>query len=127
MTAQMPLWLVDQLDADGVMDKATRLTHKPKPRRCPKCLAPTLGAINDLGLPTHLDPAPLTNAGELLAQITGRATYALDSGEIYQRGPWHIRGRPADAEWVYAEHACGKPLPSKQLPPRTPSPTDPPF
>jgi hypothetical protein len=127
MTAQMPLWLVDQLDADGVLDKATRMTHKPKPRRCPKCHTPTLGALNDLGIPTHLEPAPVTNTGELLAQLTGRTTYALDAGDIYTRNHWHIQGRPADTERVYAEHVCGSPLPSHPPEPVTSQPIDPPY
>lgn len=127
-TAQMPLWLVDKLDGDGVLDKATRLTPTPKPRRCPDCGTRTLAALNDLGLPTYVDPAPITNLGEVIASVADRPTYGLDHGQLYRRDHWHIRGRPAETTTVHAEHVCGQSLPAKpQAPASSPHPTDPPF
>lgn len=127
-SAQMPLWLVDKLDGDGVLDKATRLTRTLKPRRCPDCGTDTLAALDDLGLPTHVDPAPITNLAEVVASLTDRATYGLDHGELYHRDHWHIRGRPADVATVHAAHVCGQPLPSKPTPATAgAAPTQPPF
>jgi len=123
----MQPWLVDKLDGDGVLDKNTRLTHKPRPRRCLQCGVPVLAAMDDLGQPAYLEPVPVNNAGELKALMTGRPTYALDHGAIYTRNHWHIRGRPADTEPTYAEHACGAPLPSRPPRPRPAATDHPPF
>lgn len=126
-TAQMPLWLVDQLDGDGILDKATRLTRTLKPRHCPDCGTRTLAALNDVGQPTHVDVAPITNLGEVVASLADRPTYGLDHGQPYRRDHWHIRGRPADTVTVHAAHVCGNPLPSKPLPAAATTPTQPPF
>lgn len=131
MTTTMPDWLIQKLAGDGILDPDTRLTHKPKPRRCPHCHAIVLAALNDLGIPTRLDLWPTTSAGELFALLTGRTTYALDHGELYPRNAWHIAGRPADGHRVHVAHEChGPPLPTnpKFMPaPRPATTDDPPY
>lgn len=120
-TQAMPAWLTQKLVADGVLDPRTRLTSRLRPRRCTSCGAWTLAALDDLGQPAYLEPDPTTSAGELFALLTGRATYALDRGEIYPRNAWHIAGRPADTEKTYVTHACQSP-PMPANPKFTPRP-----
>lgn len=117
----MPTWLQQQLISDGVMTEGF-LTRTAKPRRCTTCHAPTLAAINDLGLDTHTDPQPLTPLGELQAHITGRDTYAHDMGALDTRDAPFITFLPAGgATPIYATHVCGAP-PLDSLPP-PPTPT----
>jgi hypothetical protein len=132
MTTTMPAWLLAKLDNEGILDAATRLTRRPRPRRCTAgCGLYILGALDDLGIRTYLELWPTTNAGELFALLTGRATYALDHGELYQRNAWNIAGRPAANEKTYVAHVChGPPLPAnpKFMPVPRPAITDePPF
>lgn len=86
------------------------LTHTPKYRRCPKaCGLVLLGAINDFGVDTWLDPYPVTIPGELAALMAGRRTFATVERELFLRDAWRIRARNADREPVWVEHRCGSP------------------
>lgn len=65
----------------------------------------------------RVDTAPVTAVGEVVALLTGRATYLLRTAgrtEIDHRSRWHIRGANADQATVLAEHRCHTPpLPTK--------------
>lgn len=68
-----------------------------------------LAGLADYGNPVFVDYHPTTTAGEAFALLTGRDTYAIDNGQLYQRLSHHIGGRPADQEKTYATHVCGSP------------------
>lgn len=107
----MPAWLQDQLVADGTMT-GDFITRTLRPRHCRACAAPVLAAIDDLGLTTHIDPAPLTPEGELLALLAGRPTFATFGADLCHRWAGEITHRPASTRAVYAAHQCGAaPLP----------------
>lgn len=78
--------------------------------RCPRCKAPVLAGHDDLGLPTHADPTPLTRTAELALHLAGRPTYAVERGELVARDRWRIR-RPATGP-VVPEHRCDAPIPA---------------
>lgn len=77
--------------------------------RCPRCKAPVLAGHDDLGLPTHADPTPLTRTAELALHLAGRLTYAVERGELVARDRWRIRHQAHAA--VVPEHHCGQPVP----------------
>ena len=67
------------------------------------------------------DPTPLTHRGELLANVAGRRTYAVDHDRrLHRRTAWSL-ARPA-REPVLAEHRCGHPIPAHWLAPEPPQP-----
>ena len=108
----MPAWLTQHLIQTGVMTE-DRITKHAQHRRCPHCGLFTLVGLDDL-LPkvVTVDPQPTTSAGELFALLTGRRSFALDSGELYERTAGRLLFRPADTHPVYITHECGSiPLP----------------
>jgi hypothetical protein len=88
------------------------------------CGAQVLKGLNDdwCAFVVRADIWPLSPYGEMLALLSGRATYDLhrhgDHYRLYARDRWNIRGRPAGTlypAWrsdVVADHVCGYPLPS---------------
>ena len=110
-TDKMPDWLQTQLVNDGTMT-ADFITRKAKPRRCKKCHAQTLAAIDDLGLESHLDPKPTTSGGELLALLAGRATFEVIGTQVVSRDSHRVTAHPADQRGVFAAHSCNSPLPT---------------
>lgn len=108
MTKTMPAWLADKLIDDGTMT-SDRVTKHAKPRRCPDCHLFTLIGLDEFPHRVAVDPQPTTSAGELFALLTGRRTFALDCGELYERTAGRLAYRPADTTPVYASHQCGSP------------------
>ena len=95
---------------DAGIITAGGLTHTPRYRRCPQaCGLVLLGAINDYGIDTWLDPYPVTVAAELAALMAGRRTYACVERELILRDAWRISHRNADVEPAWVEHHCGSP------------------
>jgi hypothetical protein len=107
----MPKWLADKLILDGVMT-SDRVTKHARPRRCPTCHLYTILGLDEFPHRVAVDPLPTTSAGELFALLTGRRSFALDAGELYERTAGRLLFRPADTHPVYATHQCGSlPLP----------------
>jgi len=88
--------------------------------RCPRCRRPTLSGYDDYGLPTHVEPTPITRTAELALHLAGHTTHTLDHGELVRRDRWRIR-RPALA--AFAPHACTTPLPAHAIAPIPVKPT----
>lgn len=80
------------------------ITTTPNLIHCAHCQRPLLAATVD-GLDTHIDPTPLTPAGELTALLTGRPTYDLRGELLARRTAVRIRGGNRDLP-VVAEHTC---------------------
>ena len=119
MTTTMPAWLTRHLIQTGVIvvDPLTtdRITKNAQHRRCPNCGLFTLVGLDEFPHRIAVDPLPTTSAGELFALLTGRRSFALDSGELYERTAGRLLYRPADTHPAYAEHQCGSPpLPINQ-------------
>jgi len=85
------------------------ITTAPKLINCRDCGRPLL-AVTVGGLDRHVDPAPLTELGELVALLAGRTTYDLSgpmADHLIRRNVHRIaaeRSRP-----VIATHACVPP------------------
>lgn len=58
-------------------------------------------------MPAHLDPRPLTTAGEMAATLAGHTTFHVTNRYIIPRFATDIRRRPANTTGVYAPHQCG--------------------
>lgn len=85
------------------------ITTAPALVPCRSCRRPQLVATVD-GLDRHVDPAPLTSAGELAALLAGRATYnlaGLNRDHLIRRTVHHIRGGRRHP--VVADHTCQPP------------------
>lgn len=82
------------------------LTDQADTHPCDTCHAPTIAALSDT-IPVHLDPRPLTPAGEMAATLAGATTFHLTNRHIIARFSLHIRRRPANTTSVYAPHQCG--------------------
>ena len=104
----IPRHVQDQLIADGLMDHR-RLTHNARPARCPRCHAPTIAGIDDLGGSTHVQPDPTTRVGELAALLTGRRLWTVLAGRLVHRGADRITHRDPDTEPSHPEHHCPSP------------------
>lgn len=83
---------------------------------CRRCHAPILTGLDSdvAALPARVDPEPVDQAGELLAVLAGRATYALRRAglrlELDARSSFHMKTPPGNGRFdVLAEHACGTP------------------
>lgn len=87
-----------------------RTRRKASLARCPRCKAPVLAGHDDLGLPTHADPTPITRTAELALRLAGRLTYAVERGELIARDRWRIRHQARAA--VVPEHCCNAPIPA---------------
>lgn len=86
------------------------ITTRPTLVDCRACGRPQL-AVTVGGLDRHIDPAPLTAAGELAALLAGRATYNLAgplSDHLIRRTVHHIHGRDRTVP-VVADHGCTPP------------------
>lgn len=105
----MDTYLRAHLIAEGHITE-TGLTRTPRFRHCQRgCGLLLLGAINDFGTDTWLDPYPVTVPAELAALMAGRRTYAVIERELVQRDAWRISHRDADREPAWVEHRCGSP------------------
>lgn len=90
------------------------ITRRAQPRRCPDCRAPLLIGLDAdrCALRADVDPRPITALGELLAQLEGRRTYALNSNGgrlvLDYRDAGRITHHPAGTGRfdVMAEHHC---------------------
>lgn len=90
----------------------TLITTAPNLVDCRHCGRPLLAATVG-GLDRHVDPAPLTDAGELAALLAGRATYDLagiNRDHLIRRSVHriHATGRHP----VLADHDCAGPDPA---------------
>jgi hypothetical protein len=86
------------------------ITTRPNLITCRTCTRPQLAATVG-GIDRHIDPAPLTTAGELAALLTGRHTYNLAgplSDHLIRRTVHHIRGADRTLP-VVADHTCNPP------------------
>ena len=130
MSDPMPTWLLNQLIKAGTMT-ADRVTKKARPRRCPDCGMFTLVGLDEILYRVAVDPMPTTTAGECFALLTGRASYALDGPELYERTARRLTYRRADDHATYVTHEChSPPLPvNVKFLPMKPAPQDgePPF
>ncbi|HEX8627081.1 MAG TPA: hypothetical protein VF755_02790 [Catenuloplanes sp.] len=103
------------------------ITRRVGLRRCPRCPALLLTGVTE-GVPVHVDPVPVTAAGELAAVLSGRATYTLARGELVHRdGDRDHLGDP-----VLIAHRCGHPVPPEHrkplpAPPLVAEHTEPPY
>lgn len=87
------------------------ITTRPTLIDCQTCHRPQLAATVG-GLDRHVDPAPLTAAGELAALLDGRATYHLAgplTDHLIRRTVHHIRGGDRTRP-VVADHVCAPPV-----------------
>jgi hypothetical protein len=123
-TCGMPRWLRQQLTEAGVITAG--YTRAARAAKCEKCVARVIKGWTDepCAILATCDPAPLSNLGEVVAILQGRATYdlAYRGGrlELDDRDDFHIKGSPPETpNWwreqadVLAEHRCNTdPLPS---------------
>lgn len=81
---------------------------------CPTCRETTIRGLDGdtCALPVALDPTPLTWAGEIKAQQTGRRTYSLLNKRIGWRCDLHAHH---ENPWgtTHANHTCHQPIPAK--------------
>jgi hypothetical protein len=81
---------------------------------CPACRATVLAGLDadNAACPVRCDPTPLTEMGEAVALLQGRATYDLlptkTGRELHQRTPHFIN--KARRYQVFATHKCNSPL-----------------
>lgn len=119
----LPAWVADKIATTTGLDP--RLGRRPRATICRRCQAPVLHGLDGerCALQVDADPTLLTNIGELLALLAGRATFDLDSHppQLTHRHRWRIRGHPADTNTVIPEHTCG----AAALPNRPPEPPPP--
>jgi hypothetical protein len=81
------------------------ISTRPSVRRCPRCGGLILTAVAE-GVPAHVDPVPVTVAGEMAALLVGRRSYTLAHGELVTRDVDRV-SRPRGA--VLVDHRCGQP------------------
>jgi hypothetical protein len=89
------------------------ITTSPTLITCRHCGRPILAATVE-GLDRHVDPVPLTLAGELAALLAGRPTYDLAGAmrdHLIRRTVHHIRGGARQLP-VVADHDCASPDPA---------------
>jgi hypothetical protein len=87
------------------------ITTAPALVPCRTCQRPQLAATVT-GLDRHVDPAPLTPAGELAALLAGRPTYNLagpNREHLIRRTVHHIHAPRRHP--VVADHTCQPPAP----------------
>lgn len=109
----IPRWLQAHLEATGRWD-TDGVRRAVAARLCPTCGRRILTGLDDdrTAWPARVDPTPLDPTGEALAQLTGRATYALarrgDRYELDHRDASAIRHQPAGSGTfdVVAAHHC---------------------
>lgn len=94
-----------------------------------RCRKATLtGLDRDMAaLVVHVEPYPLSPAGEVAALRDHRATYQIAPWGLALRKAHHIRQAPAGTRTVLAEHRCEHPLPAEWIAspkPRTPTPNN---
>lgn len=136
----MPAWLAQHIETATGAPVGSR---RARARSCRDCHAYVLaGQDNDItALDVRADPIPLSMVGEAIAQLDGRATYALrrrGSGVVlYRRDRWQIgRGARRDDTGgggpgrfrefdVVADHVCGQPLLELSVPSVIPTPRPP--
>jgi hypothetical protein len=81
---------------------------------CPRCGAPILAGLDAdwCALTAHVDPTPITPAGEAVALLAGRRTYDLigrgDERTLSLRETEHIQAPRRHP--VVPAHACGQSL-----------------
>lgn len=120
----IPAWLRRHLEQTGVTTQG--YTRRARPDRCKTCRATVVKGWTDepCAILASADPTPLSNLGEALALLQGRATYDLARRggryELDHRESDHIASSPPETPdaWrrnadVLAEHRChADPLPS---------------
>lgn len=97
----------------------------PKPQLgTHRCRMATLTGLdrNMAALTIHVEPYPLSPAGEVAALRENRATYQIAPWGLALRKPHHIRTHPAGTRTVLAEHRCGAPIPQDWKAPPKPRP-----
>lgn len=118
-------WLLRHLETTGRAN-TDGISRTLTTGLCRTCQQPVVRGLDDdrCALPTTCDPQPVDELGELLALATGRGTYDLRRSagryQIDRRHQWRISGRRNDIP-VLAEHKCGAPLPTVEMP--IPEPT----
>jgi hypothetical protein len=105
---KMPIWVADQLIADGRMNHE-RITTTARARTCKTCATKTLTGLNEYGRRIDVDPIPINALGEVAATLAGRTTYGCFYGELTARQPSEITYRPPSIRPVYATHECHAP------------------
>lgn len=76
-----------------------------EPATCPRCDTAILVALDE-GLDARADPAPLDQAAEVDALLTGRRTYTrTPGGQLVERTADRISGGSLRGT-VHAEHRC---------------------
>lgn len=113
--------LLAMLEAQGHIDE-NRISRKPRRRNCRKCGRPTIAAITELGITTHLDPNRLTAEGEFLASLAGQPTFEIygpgQGVEVLFRFSDRRARAPDDTQRIHAPHVCAFVIPAAlTLPP----------
>jgi hypothetical protein len=91
------------------------ISTSPSLIKCRKCGQPVM-ACTVSGMDRHIDPAALTQAGELAVLLSGRATFSLRGDTVFSRTPEKIRS--GDRRYpVLPEHRCGATIPEQHLDP----------
>lgn len=105
----MAEWLRRHLVDTGILTESG-LSRTARPRRCPRCRAVTVAAIDDNGLESWADPHPIDAQAEADAALAGIPTWELWAGrELVRRDVYRITGRPAGLDQrrpVLAAHRC---------------------
>lgn len=115
----IPRWLQAHLEATGRWD-TDGIRRAVAAHLCRTCATRILTGLDDdrAGFPVTVDPTPLDQTGEALAQLSGRTTYALtrrgDRYELDHRDASAIRHRPAGSGTfdVVPAHRCHAALPA---------------
>lgn len=138
-TTTTTTWLATQIETRTGAPLVTRYTTT---RRCPKCQAIILTALDHpvaCALLVDVDPTPLNAQLELACTLLARDTYRAWPApgkpgrfELQHRDQWSIRTPPGEDVTVLPLHVCGRPLPAAGTwPNTTPTPNgatdEPPF
>lgn len=102
------------MTAQWLLDRRAEWARCANLRTCPRCQATVLAGLDAdaAAIPVRLDPTALTEIGEAVALLQGRATYDLVTvkagREIHERTAHHIN-KPRRYS-IFATHKCGQSL-----------------
>jgi hypothetical protein len=131
---QAALWSpVPPYRGDGEREQGTKrplypvnaVRHRLGNHRCGELIMAALDHWA-CAITVHLDPWPLSPAGEVEALRNGRRTYQIRQWGVRHRNAYRITGNPPKpGVTVLAEHRCGERIPEawkQPLAPATPKP-----
>jgi hypothetical protein len=113
--------MVDRLDRAGWIDAGTGAGRQARATKCRDCHAAVIRGLTafPMAVSVDADPHPLTQQGEAVCLILGRATFELryllgGTYDLDDRDRWRRKGRPAGLSKqvdVLARHMCNRPPP----------------